>query len=90
MMTEGNGLAELIWNVLEQPEKADANALLVAANACLDTATAGDEILLSIGRSMAATAMDVAVFGDGYRPALINRCRAYWMAFAAIESDAHL
>jgi hypothetical protein len=88
MITEGDNpdqLVELVLDVLENPDTADCNALLLAANAFidfLDTASLPDTHLLPHARVLAVAAMEWAVFQRDLTP-LKNAFRACYSAYTA-------
>jgi hypothetical protein len=75
-------LARLVLSALDNPETADPNALLVAADAFLNVVRQDgtEPELTDATRDMANAACDWAVFGDGADHTRLENCaKAYWM-----------
>jgi hypothetical protein len=65
--------SRLIFAAVEAPESVNRNALLVAADAYLNAAPADDTAGPAMGATMAARAMDWAVFGHSDDYARLRR-----------------
>jgi hypothetical protein len=90
----GRRFSGLLSEALQSPATVDKSDLLRTASAFLDAAQGGDVHLLPLARSMAASAMDFAVFSPPEDHAnLTALARAFQMTIvlkAAIGEDGEL
>jgi hypothetical protein len=87
MINEGTYVMQfydLVWDAITDPDQADTNALLLAANDVLDTLHSGDPVLVPMVRALAEAAMYWAVFGR-HHEVLRVRAHDFYQAFARIH-----